>query len=247
VSDQSVAYLEYGMPVRLPIARLRTSGRVYGRVVDQASGRGVSGALVRLGPQVAITDRQGQVAFGGVPAGEHRLSMTQETSIANAVFVGDPTIRVDSTQRRPVRFELAITEGARVDVDVRRFAAVRTGVANAPDSLADAGPLEGISLMLVRGRDTLYETTGTNGRMSFTDVPPGAWLLTVASEAPAFQRFDPDRAELALEAGEATQITFRLVPRKREVQIIGEGEELRAKAAPSPAGAPARPPKPRTR
>lgn len=227
-SQRTVAYLEYGMPVRLPVARLRTPGRVYGRVVDATSGRGVPGALVRLGPQVAITDNAGKVAFGGVPAGEHRLSMTQETSYANTVFVGDPTVRVDSTKRQPTTFELAVARSARVDVAVRRFTAVRTGLASAPDSLTDAGALENVTLMLVSGRDTVYDATGANGTTTFTDVPPGNWMLIIGSEAPAFQRFDPDRMELTLGAGETRPVSFRLVPRKREVQIIGAGEELKA-------------------
>src|SRR5204862_7478145 len=93
--DQSVAYLEYGMPLHVPVSRLRTPGRVYGKVVDAISGKGVANALVRLGPQAAITDKDGNVAFGGVPGGEHRVSMSQEASLADAVFVGDAKLRVD--------------------------------------------------------------------------------------------------------------------------------------------------------
>ena len=246
-AQQSVAFLEYGVPLRLPISRLRTPGRVYGRVVDAVSGRGVSGALVRLGPQIAITDAEGEVAFGGVPGGEHRLSMSQETSFADAVFVGDPTVRVDSTRLQPTTFTLSIARGARVDVDVRRFAAVRTGVAGAADSLADAGPLANATLMLAGERDTLYRTTRTDGEASFTDVPPGRWVVSIRGDAPAFHRFDPDRVELTLEPGETRPLSFRLVPRKREVQIIGSDQDLRSE--PSSAQNPSQPPPaaPRTR
>jgi len=234
-SDQSVAYLEYGIPLRLPVSRLRTPGRVYGRVVDATSGQGVANALVRLGPQVAITDRTGAVAFGGVPGGEHRLSMSQETSFADAVFVGDPTLLVDSTRAQPTTFRLAIARSARVDVVVRRFAAARTGVAGAPDSLADAGPLPNAMLMLVSERDTLYRTTRDDGRVAFTDVPPGTWIISIRGDAPAFHRFDPDRVELRLAPGETRALEFRLVPRRREVQIIGDGQELKSEtAAPRP-------------
>src|SRR5205085_10215456 len=113
-SQQNVAYLEYEMPFGIPVAPLRTPGRVYGRVVDAVTGRGVPGALVRLGPQVAITDRSGDVAFGGVPGGEHRVSMSQEASFAEAVFVGDPTLVVDSSRTQPTTFKLAIARSARV-------------------------------------------------------------------------------------------------------------------------------------
>lgn len=226
-AERSVAYLEYGVPLRVPVSRLRTPGRVHGRVIDAASGRGVPGALVRLGPQVAITDHDGQVAFGGVPAGEHRVSMSQETSFANAVFVGDPTLRVDSARTQPTTFELAIARSARVDVAVRRFTTARTSVAGAPDSLVDAGPLGNATLMLAGERDTLVRTTNDQGAASFTDVPPGRWVITIRGDAPAFHRFDPDRVEVALAPGERKAIAFRLVPRKREVQIIGDGQELR--------------------
>lgn len=225
-SQQSVAYLEYGMPLRLPISRLRTPGRVYGRVVDSETGQGVAGALVRLGPQVAITDREGKVAFGGVRGGEHRLSMSQETSFADAVFVGDPTLLVDSAQSQPTTFQLAIARSARLEVDVRRFAITRTGVAGAPDSLAEAGSVENATLVLAGERDTLYRTTAANGKAIFTDVPPGHWTITVRGDAPAFHRFDPDRLQLTLAPGESQTFQFRLIPRRRDVQILGTSQEL---------------------
>lgn len=229
--DRSVAYLEYGMPLRLPISRLRTPGRVRGRVVDAVTGTGVPGALVRLGPQMAITDRDGEVAFGGVPGGQHRLSMSQETSFADAVFVDDPTVLVDSAQPTPTTFRLAIARGARVNIVARRYTAQRTGIAGSPDSLADAGPLANATLVLAGARDTLYRTTAENGTATFTDVPPGHWVIAIRGDAPAFHRFEPDRAELTLKPGEIQRHDFRLVPRRREVQMIGDGQELKSMTA----------------
>lgn len=239
--EKSVAYLEYGVPLRVPVSRLRTTGRVVGRVVDATSQQGVPGALVRLGPQVAITDDRGRVAFGGVPGGEHRLSMSQETSFANAVFVGDPTLRVDSTRVQPTTFELAIATSARVAIGVRRLVVARRGVDGAADSLADGGVVSNATLVLAGDRDTLYRTTGENGAAFFTDVPPGRWSVSIRGDAPAFHRFDPDRVEFTLAPGESKALVFRLVPRRRDVQIIGAGQELNASSTetrkpPSPPG-----------
>ena len=233
-NDQSVAYLEYGIPLRLPVSRLRTTGRVFGRVIDAGTGLGVPNALVRLGPQMAITDGQGQVAFGGVPGGEHRLSLSQETSFADAVFLGDPTVVVDSARTQPTTFTLAVARSARVEVEMRRYATTRTnvsGVASAADSLVDAGPLANASLVLAGERDTLYRTTNDAGKASFTDVPPGTWTIIVRGDAPAYHRFEPDRLDVTLKPGETSQVRFRLVPRRREVQVIGDGQELRATQA----------------
>jgi hypothetical protein len=223
-----VGYLEYSMPYGLPVSRLRTVGRVYGRVVDAVTGGGVPNALVRLGPQVAITDRTGNVAFGGVPGGEHRLSMSQATSFTDAVFVGDPTLIVDSLRTQPTNFTLAIARSAQLDVNVRRFAAVRTAVAGSADSLVESGSVANATLVLIGERDTLYRTTNDDGNVSFTDIPPGEWRIVIRGDAPAFHRFDPDRMDLTLAPGEARSVSFRLIPRKRDVQVIGDGQELKA-------------------
>ncbi|MGH7678988.1 MAG: hypothetical protein ACRENU_11015, partial [Gemmatimonadaceae bacterium] len=156
-----------------------------------------------------------------------RLSMSQEASLADAVFVGDPTLMVDSTRAEPTTFQLAIARSARVAIDVRRFILARTGVAGAADSLSDAGPLENASLILVGQRDTLYRTTNVSGKVMFTDVPPGDWQLAIRGDAPAFHRFEPDRISIRLAPGESKDVAFRLIPRRREVQLIGTGQELR--------------------
>ena len=226
-TEHSAAFLEYSMPLRLPVSRLRTPGRVQGRIVDAGTGRGVSNAIVRVGRQVAVTDSKGQVAFGRVPAGEHRVSLAQEVSLADAVFIGDPMLRVDSARGVPITFQLRVARAARVDVVVRRFSAVRTALDGAADSLAVAGLQADVILRLTNQRDTIYRHTDAEGRTSFTDVPPGRWTVAVHSDAPALHRFDPDRQELTLAAGEAKAMAFRLVPRQRDVQIIGPGEELR--------------------
>jgi hypothetical protein len=95
----------------------------------------------------------------------------------------------------------------------------------------DAGPLSNATLVLTGERDTLYRTTGENGKATFTDVPPGTWVIAIRGDAPAFHRFDPDRLDLELKPGETKALSFKLVPRRREVQIIGDGIELKSTTA----------------
>jgi hypothetical protein len=59
--------------------------------------------------------------------------------------------------------------------------------------------------------------------------------VSIRGDAPAYHRFEPDRLELTLGPGESRDIGFRLIPRRREVQIIGDGEELHPIQA-APAG-----------
>ncbi len=216
-----VAFAEYSTPLQMPTGRARSIGRVRGRVVDQETGRGVSGTLVRLGPQAAITDDEGRVAFAGLPAGQYRLSIAQQRTQTPTVFTGDATVVIDSTRRVPTTFALAVQRAGIVEGSVRQMAVARTSLQSAPDSLADAGPLGAITLALIGVRDTVYASTDANGAYRFDEVSGGAWVLKVATEAGLGLRWEPAEIEVSVEPGATRTIEFRQVPRRRAVQMIG--------------------------
>jgi hypothetical protein len=217
---REVAFIEYSMPLQMPIGRARSIGRVRGRVVDQETGLGVAGTLVRLGPQAAITDAEGRVAFAGLPAGEYRLSIAQQTAQSATVFTGDPTVRVDSANRSPTTFALAVERAGIVMGSVRQMAVARTGIETASDSLADAGPLNEVSLALVGVRDTIFATTDATGAYRFAEVSSGSYVLKVMSEPHAGTRWEPAEIEVTVKPAVTRQVAFRSVPRRRAVQMI---------------------------
>lgn len=223
-AGQKLAYLEYSMPLRVPVGPSREPGRVQGRVVDRQTGRGVSGALVRLGPQAAITDADGHVAFAGMPAGAYQLSLAQQLASGSTVFTGNPNVTIDSARRDPVKFSVAVEPAGTIGGSVRRMVLARTGVGASTDSLADGGPLEGITVALAGARDTLYRTTDANGTFTFTDVPSGTWTVIVMGDAPSEMRWELEQIPVVTSAGGQKHVTFRLVPRPRRVRIVaGDG------------------------
>jgi len=224
LQGQRLAYLEYSTPLQLPIGPSRAPGRVRGRVVDQQTGRGIGGALVRLGPQAAITDDDGRVMFAGLPAGAYRVALAQQLASGPTVFSGNPDVRVDSGARRPATFDVAVEPAGQISGTIRRLVVARTGIGSAPDSLADGGPVEGVTVLLIGGRDTLYRTSDAAGRYQFTDVPSGAWTLVVQGDLPPQTQWEPERAPASLTAGGRLVVDFRQVPRRRKVRIVsGDG------------------------
>jgi hypothetical protein len=221
---QRLAYLEYSTPLQLPVGPSRAPGRVRGRVVDQQTGHGIGGALVRLGPQAAITDDEGRVDFAGLPAGAYRVALAQQVASGNTVFSGNPNVTVDSGARRPATFNVAVEPAGRIGGTIRRLVVARTGIGSAPDSLADGGPVEGMTVLLIGGRDTLYRTTDARGQYLFTDVPSGAWTIVVQGDLPPQAQWERERVSTELKAGGALVVDFRLVPRRRKVRIVsGDG------------------------
>ncbi|MEO8560636.1 MAG: hypothetical protein ABI601_01085 [bacterium] len=221
-----IVFLEYAMPLRLPTDEIRSTGRVRGQVVNEETGRGVAGALVRLGPQAAITDERGRVAFAGVPAGEYRLSLSRQTPTRDIARAGDVTVRVDSGVTQASTFTVAVKRAGTIAGSVREMTVARTGIGAEADSLADGGALEGTMVALIGARDTLYRPTDAAGRFEFTDVVGGSWTLQIADPAPPLARWTPRSIPVTLAPGERAQVEFRRVPRKVDVRIInGDRQE----------------------
>ena len=220
VKGRQIAFLEYTMPLQLPVGRAHVTGRARGRVVDQETGRGVAGTLVRLGPQAAITDGEGRVAFAGLPTGEYRLSIAQQMTQTATIFTGDPTVRIDSMRTVPITFALAVERAGTVTGSVRQMAVARKGIDAAPDSLADSGPVSDVSVALVGVRDTLFAVTDGSGAYRFAEVVSGSYVLKVMTVAQAGTRWEPAEIDVSVKPAVVSQVTFRLVPRRRAVQMI---------------------------
>lgn len=217
---RQAAFLEFSTPLQMPTGRARTPGRVRGRVVDQETGQGVAGTLVRLGPQAAITDDEGRVAFAGLHAGQYRLTIAQQKTQTPTVFTGDATVVIDSTRRVPTTFALAVQRAGSVEGTVHSTTVARTSLENVPDSLADAGPLNAVTLALIGVRDTVYAATDAKGTFRFPEVSGGAWVLKVVTEASVGARWEPAEIEVSVEPGATRTIEFRQVPRRRAVQMM---------------------------
>lgn len=208
-----------------------SSSMINARNSRLTSERGRAGATNRSVMLVWASCNDG---FARLPVSQGR-SLGEDTTLAASVLAGSTTIRVDSTKRSAARFDVVVARGAAVQSEIRRMAVTRTAVdADEPDSLVDAGPMQNMVVALAGARDTLYQTTDTKGRVSLTDVPPGAWVVTiVGADVPLHHAFDRQSFDLTLEPGQVVNTAFRLVPRRRAVQMIASENAVPASSRPA--------------
>lgn len=219
-----IVYLEYGMPLRIPVGRPRSPGTVIGSVRDAASGSAVSGALVRLGSAAALSDANGRVVFRGLPVGEYRVSVAQPGSASDAVVSGDAKVVIDSVHPRPAPFRVTVSRGGVVRGRVTQRLLAKTSLNGESDSVEDPAALENVSVALIAEHDTIYRATDREGSYSFTDIPGGEWTVAVLTEAPSQFHYDRETVTLSLHAGESAVADFQLLPRKREIRLLQDEE-----------------------
>lgn len=218
-------YLELRAPLSIPTVPVRTPGRVTGRIVDAATGRGLANVLVRVGKEAVISDEEGRVALSGLEAGKYSVSVESADRTRAGVTLGDATIEVPAADRGPVSFASALAVGARVHVSVREVEFSVGGTTADRDSLVDAGAMDNVVVALMSARDTIYQTTGADGAIDFGVVAPGTWTARViADELPAFHSFEKQEYGFVVRGGEQRALEFRLVPKRRTVTIMASGE-----------------------
>ena len=219
-----IVYLEYGMPLRIPVGHLKSPGTVSGSVLDAASGSAVSGALVRLGSAAALSDANGRVSFRRLPAGEYRVAVAQPGSASDAIVSGDDKVVIDSAHPRPAPFRVMVSRGGSVRGSVVQRLPVTSSLNSEPDSLGDPAAMENVSIALVAAHDTIYRATDSKGEYLFSDVPGGEWTVAVMTEAPPQFHYERETIPLTVRAGESAVADFQLLPRKREVRLLENRE-----------------------
>src|SRR5262249_36961826 len=112
----NLLFLELRAPLRIPTALRHSSGIARGRILDEETGLGVGGALVRLGPEAAVSDKDGQVTFASLAPGMYHASVDGAAGSreVDAVLTRDVDVEVPRESRTPVEFSLSLARGGDV-------------------------------------------------------------------------------------------------------------------------------------
>jgi carboxypeptidase family protein len=175
-----VAGLEHSETVALATSReivLRLpANRIAGTVVDSSDRQPLAGVTLALtpsgagagSPRAATTDIEGRFSLASVPDGEFRLSASRKGYAAQTT-----TVAVTNAKSvEDVRLALDATEGLVLEVRLP---------SGAVPSEVQVAVLDPAGSPLVTG----HYTTGENGSVRLSSVPPGEWTLLVSAPGAA--------------------------------------------------------------
>ncbi len=226
VEGKQIAYLlEYAIPLSIPLTRLSGSGVLRGKVEDALTHQGVQGVVMLAGGATAVTDESGEYLFPSLKPDVYSL-------VPDLASAG-----VDRVTTRPAPFLVTVLGGeeARLDIGVVRSASV-SGEITVYDFNDEAGsdPFAGglreqkkgsnILVEIANRDETLRRFTDNRGRFQFADLRPGDWTVHIAGEGiPEYHVAEQDTFRVALHPGDRLLRLIRVLPKKRKIQMLQEG------------------------
>jgi hypothetical protein len=220
-----IGMLEYSIPVGLPVSRKRSVGTLRGRIYDTGGGmRGVPGVIVKVNDLATVTGPKGEYVFNGLTPGPYLLTLDDRRAATGKVPVEKMPMTVVVEGGRKLDRPIALTEGASVGGRIVIYDTGKSGSAPAPQ-LAERAPLCGATVVLQSEGDVLEQVTDGEGRFLFDSLRPGLYTLHVfGDDLPELHVFERHTFEFDLKPGAKEEVTIKVVPVARSIQIIDQGE-----------------------
>jgi hypothetical protein len=214
--DDSAMLVTFARPLSLAVSRKTSVGSLEGRITE--GGMGVPRVVVMAGSLYAVTDSAGAFEFPALKPGPCELRVVGD-SLGQAIVMSTPLpmkVKIRSAETTHVALQAVKAATVSVSLDVLDF--------GAGDTLKGRGGLEGEVVELTDGRDVLPAQTDRLGHVSFERVPCGTWTVRIRGEhLPAYHFVERVEQSVVLAAGETKEIEFRILPKKRTIQIIDRG------------------------
>lgn len=244
---KDVSYLAvYNLPLEIPTGKRKSTGVLKGRVYD------IEGLVKTPHPKVvltaqgitAITDDQGEFLFPALEPGISYVQLERSSIGLDRVTVEYLPLPVEIKSRGETAVEIGVVRSCRISGRVKASTSaaendrsrVRTGSDDhrlwigpeGEESLEKENLENKLSNDLVElsdGKEHLRQLTDQNGGFSFEDLRPGKWILKIHDDIlSSHYHLEQKEFEIELKPGEKKEVTVRILPDLRPIQIIDEGK-----------------------
>lgn len=229
IENETSYMLEYALPIGIPISRTRRSGILKGKVLDVETGRGIEQVPVYAGSVVTATDKEGYFSFPSLKPDKYYLFIDKASIGLNRVPTQPLPREVEVRGGEDIDFDIGVTRSGTVAGMVRLFAFAEGVSDTGAVRYDERGGHQGAVLELSNGTEFQRRVTDNRGRFVFTDVRPGSWSVTVVDgNLPEYHFVEQEVQHTDVKPAETKELGFRVLPRRRRIQILQQGNLLEA-------------------
>ena len=246
----------YTIPLKIPITRKTSTGKIIGRVYDQGNGQGLPNAVLSLNGATAVTDSNGEFVFPSLKPGIYHLRVdtagirldsiaAQKTPLVKVVRGGRETradiaiTRSASVRGRVVIHHPTTHRNIRMDPAGDRFVLADGNRGEPPssnersveDDATGPGTTKGLAnilLQLTGDSEVHRRITDSKGNFNFERVRPGRWRLEIVEgRIPKYYYLEKDAFDLHMAPAKDGEVVIRVLPKERRIRMLQEGATLR--------------------
>jgi Carboxypeptidase regulatory-like domain len=242
-NNDTALIVSFTVPFGLPVGRKKGIAALRGTVHDQETGQPIPNLILRLNNATAVTDNDGNFSFPALKPGTFYLDVDSTGIGLNRISVQKTPLEINISDGEKTNVEIMITKSASLEgrIMVYQFAE-KDNLAEkylnpeiqddserktTGSQMLESHGLKNALLEFRSEREILRVLTSRKGQFSFDDVRPGKWTLTVhATNLPQYSYLERDTFEIELSPGEKKEMHIKVLPKKRTIQIIEEGQIL---------------------
>jgi hypothetical protein len=222
--------LEYVVPVSLPIGRTAKAGELSGRILDSESGAGVPRAIIYVGEATAITDEDGEYRFPVSTPAKYFIQVDKASIGFNRVTTIPMPLEVTIRGGEVTHLNLGVVRSASLKGIISLYGFDSTKITITSPSYIELHPQYDIVVELTNGIETYRRVSDTQGRFSFDEMRPGHWTLTVPEgQLPQYHKLEKEKWEFDFTPGKKDEVTLKILPQRRAIRIIQEGNLIEEK------------------
>ncbi|MGB1011302.1 MAG: hypothetical protein ACPGVP_16385 [Thiolinea sp.] len=224
-------YIDYVMPLDVPLRRRTDIATVCGRMVHAHSNTPAAAMVLQLGPHTTVADRRGRFCFPNVLAKTYQLQLDISRLKGESYILGmegtSRTVTLDPGEEQNLK--ITLHPAARVQGMLRRLEIdLETALVNNSHLKAGAG-ITNITMNLTPidhpHLKPLKRVTDAQGNFNILGIPPGKWRLSVANpeKLPKHYFLEQNNWELDLQAGQTETLSINAVPAQQHIEKTGPG------------------------
>jgi hypothetical protein len=231
--------ISYSIPIGIPVGKKKSLGSVVGRVweIRYEDKVPLSKAVVTLNGSKVATDASGRFNFAA-PPGTYLLDVSRPSIGIERTAAEKLPMKVDVKPGEATYVELTIIEAATLSGQVLLAAdesaygpnhneLVVVGEPNNNLTRSSAGVpkvFKGVLVELARDDEVIRMMSDEEGKFIFMNVRPGMWKFRAYDyNLPAYHYIQNPEMDITLSPGEKKDITVKVMPKKREIEILEEG------------------------
>ncbi|PKL42385.1 MAG: hypothetical protein CVV41_14695 [Candidatus Riflebacteria bacterium HGW-Riflebacteria-1] len=230
--------LSYSVPVDIPVRRNTKIGSLSGKVIDaELPGKpAIPNVILIMAGTAAVTNSSGQFVFPAMACGTHTLTIEAKSIGFNRISSIKMPAEILIIGGKTSRIDIEMVKGSQLKGKFVRPASEQ-GVSEASGEVLLTGDTEQIlkkshaiglgNILIELSQDgaSLRRASDSYGEFQFDSLKPGMWHYKVYEQSlPENHYLKNAEGEINLGSGETREVAFEVLPRKRRIQIIDEGE-----------------------